>query len=429
MKFTKVYICLLSLFGCIMPEFDGFSSKCLEPDELPNHYLNGIALYEVVGGVKLCRNTVYELPFIVRSDGSHLDCNGATIMVPHSYERASISSFGYESVTIERCYIYNSAGSGISIYGNDAVISNVIVKGSLKNGINFRAENSLIENSVVFNNTKVGIYIDHGANNNIIIRNNIHANGLSGVVMDATYDNEILDNKIWGNKHGISLYRNCGEHGGIPREYESSGNSIHHNEIFWNKSTNFLISKDYDDSHDIRPGTGIAVGLRQGKTLRAQQDWTPSGDPLALCNDDKYERLSWDHPGPNSLSPKIVGGRMYIVHNQSKSNPDRHFDFAPNTDIYNNIIHDNDIGIVVADQETRIVNNSFSKHGFTGVFVGNKYLDHHMKEMGLQYVRSFHGNSFDDALRCITSSINSRLLIHGSNKEFCSRSVFHHYRL
>lgn len=421
MKKNIFLLLFLFLNGCINSEIE--SKSCLYPEELPQQYINGQPLYKISGHVYLCNNATYNLPFIIQGDNSYLNCDGAIIQVSEEYDRSAISSTGYSNILIKDCIVKGSSGSGINISsGNNNSILNVVVKGTEKNGITFRSTNSRIENSIVYNNAKVGIYVERDSYSNSIFGNVIYNNGLSGIVLDAAYENDVFSNMIWDNKHGISLYRNCGEHGKEPRMFEASRNYLHDNVIYGHIQEDFVIGRNYDDSHDIKPGAGIVVGLRQGKTLRAQQDWSPSGEPIALCNDDSYERKNWQTLEPESLIPPVLGGRMYLVQEQYSDKPDRHFDFAPDTDIYNNEIYDNDIGIVVTDQETRVVGNSFHSNGFTDIFVGNKYFDNHVKNYGLRYIRAFHSNWFSSF--CLTTSEFARSAVYGSDKTQCSKYYY-----
>lgn len=558
MRVHHTIILVFALIGC-NSDFDideeatslATASQALTPPCLRSGSLDTPASasdpYLVTNSIKLCENTVYTQGFEFRANNVTLDCNGASIDGA-SFSR-SIISRGYHGITImssgPKCNIINA---GIAISGtadesatgivpaDGVTLQNISVSDGKQSGIIANIAHSEISNCSFLNNAGVGLYLNAESHNNVIKSNLIMGNGRNGdsgtgIALDAAYSNEIFGNQIIGKgsallasqRYGITIYRNCGESGTIARSSEAHSNYIHNNTIVGHHAPSFSLTSTYDNSHSIVPGAAITVGLRQGKTLKGQQDWKCSsatdfsdscfkyatsqvwgegypagsicnnGEPCGLCNDASYERLNWD-PRSSAYKTAIrskatypVGGRMYALTgtqryqynctpNAAKSSVtcrdtttgavthtcvkatsgavtckdtsgnsitgealtkllrpvvttqvDRHFDYAPNTDIEANVIADNDVGILVQDQETRIVSNLFAMTGENyqskaDIIIGNKYLDTTKSGAWLptRYVRAMWGNTFRAPNACMTTSAAARSRVFGTDSSYCT---------
>jgi len=95
---------------------------------------------------------------------------------------------------------------------------------------------------------------------------------------------------------------------------------------------------------------------------------------------------------------------------------------------------------MVADEETRVVNNIFVSGSKTlnkhDIIVGNKFLDRYLLD-GQRYVRAMYGNTFSDSKtlqgKCMLTSGNLRVdtfsRINGSDRFQCDTSTRYNFVL
>jgi parallel beta-helix repeat protein len=341
-------------------------STCTLPEALPQVVQSrGLKVYELKTSTTLCSAKSYTLPVVIKASNVTLDCNqatlnGATLPKKGSTQRvAGITSIGNSHVTIRNCTIANFPGNGVTLRSSNYMLSpselssnhlveNVKTRNNGHVGVYLQARDSIVRNAHI-DGDALGIYItsnsSHITVSNTVVENTTHR---EGIAIDAAFDNTIQDNTIRNNaRHGITLYKNCGEHASSNiRPYPARGNAILNNRITGHTRP---IRLDKESAQDITPGTGIAVALRQGKTLAGQQV-NPTTGAAEPCSDPKSYGL------PNK----------------------RHFDFAPDTLIQNNQISGNTLGVYIADSGTRVIRNDFKTDGgntWLDVFVGNIWLD------------------------------------------------------
>jgi len=121
------------------------------------------------------------------------------------------------------------AGNGIHVISSNAAIINFTIQNSaddpivLYSGIFlFRAVHTIIRNNILKNNS-VGIYLQSGSNNSLIIDNLILDNTRPGIrLADNSSSNCIIENTLKNNTEGIEVH-------------SSSSNSFYHNNFIHNK--------------------------------------------------------------------------------------------------------------------------------------------------------------------------------------------------
>jgi hypothetical protein len=455
--------------------------------------------YRLRSKTLLCPGVTYTRPFVAEANDVELDCRGATIRDPTGPEKRkksatrTIDTGEHSGVVIRNCTL--DGGTGILVRGVRATISHVTVRLSSQTGIHFLSTDGLVEDSTIEKSHSSGIYLGFGSARIRVERNTLTDNGQprrEGIAIDSSPMNQIVGNRITGNgQDGITLYRNCGELGTKPRPNEAYGNVIAGNTIAGHSVSMNPSAKGELNAHAWR-GTGISVASRQGETLQGMQDFTcrdgvgatcqaspygmpiPPGTPgperkLGICNDDSYQRFDWHGVNLNAPSPATAiaepGGRMHLVREQrvlyrtfekgqrsldGQANPfllDRHYDFAPRTRIENNVIFDNDVGILVADQETEIIGNRFfgpkgpklKNNRFADLLIGNGFVDRVSSERAAHglpvlasYVREMKNNSFgslpkNSGAPCITTSAWARQQVFGTDAAACPTQLYFDY--
>jgi parallel beta-helix repeat protein len=341
---------------------------CTLPEALPQtNQPDGSKAYILKKDTTLCAAKSYHLPIIIEASNVALNCNQAKLEGSAASKQASnrgklvtgITSRGNSNVSIQNCTVSNFSGNGVSLLSSSwemapsklssqNVVDNVTTHNSGRVGVYLQVRDSTVKNSQL-NGDTLGIYITSNSNR-IVVSDTVIQNTTmrEGIAIDAAFNNVIKGNTIRNNaSHGVTLYKNCGEHASSNiRPHAASGNQILGNSITGHTRR---VRLDRNPSQDITPGTGIAVALRQGKTLGGQQinHKTGAAEP---CSDPKSYGL-----------------------------PDgRHFDFAPDTLIKNNRITGNSLGVYVADSGTQLIGNDFKTDGgntWLDVFVGNIWLD------------------------------------------------------
>jgi hypothetical protein len=473
--------------------------------------------YDIVGSVTLEPNGTYSAPFDVQAS-STLDCNNSTIILPASLNTNAIRIAG-SGVVLKNCNIEGSSGISTTGEFNNVLVQNVKLYHSTGQGMMMKLTDSWILDCIIHGSQSVGIQV-LGGERNTISRNIIEENGSgqdAGVIIDGSQDNLFEDNWIQNNgRHGVEIYRNCGEKGGAPRPNEARNNTFRRNTIrghhVGGKAADYNDirdgkGRDMSGSHRLGLGAGIAIASRQGLTLWLQQTFkyrtygdvdndcsasllTGSEDKRCNNTGERYERHLYERTtdlgtvsGTNGrMSPDIAyvtylpaktcnaqgravdadgkvldddkardvnvnslydrvdtSGRPIITTNQMDAGSvPPNYDYAANTDVDGNRIYNNDIGVLAADQETRIVNNLFhygtgasSYNAFADVFVGNVNLDYSTggpkSQSQFRYVRAMFGNDFDSTRNGYTTGYNCRVStsvaqsrINGSDRSFCA---------
>lgn len=453
--------------------------------------------YVLTKTTRLCSNAVYRRGFEIGANNVELDCRGATISFRSqagsagTKSRRAVSIGHVEGAMVHDCRIEGT--EGVMVHGKGAKLWKLTVRGSSATGIHVLGPDNTITDCTITKSDGSGIYLGTGSARTLVKSNSITSNGIparEGIAIDSSYMNRIEDNQLMSNgAAGITLYRNCGESGGSPRPHESYGNVIIGNSI---AGHSVGVKKSVASQERTRfRGTGIAVGWRQGDTLIPQQDFTchsplaprcqsarrglpiPPGTKeldrvVGVCNDDSYQRFDWasvDLAKPVLQTPIAEpGGRMRLISSQhvmyaNEKNRrtidqyrstfllDRHFDFAPRTQIDSNTIFDNDVGILVADQETTITRNTFhanrgpgnKDNSFADILVGNGFVDRlsltradRGQPVLRSYVRNMSGNVFGTSAKrsgsvCVATTDFARQRVLGEDARHCATNRFFDY--
>jgi parallel beta-helix repeat protein len=157
----------------------------------------------------------------------------------------------------------NSA-SGVLLQNNEnnLIINNILIKNY--NGIFLdRSYHINIKNNLVSINNKTGIYLDQGANNNIIENNEISSNQDSGIKLSMSDENLIRRNSVINNNQGIWLG-------------SSYDNKIFHNNFIDNEYQVFL-DTIYNIWNDSYPNGGNYWSDYNGTDLFKGPNQTISG--------------------------------------------------------------------------------------------------------------------------------------------------------
>jgi parallel beta-helix repeat protein len=235
----------------------------------------------------------------------------------------------FSDITIENNRLRNSRGSGIFV---NAYVTGVTIQDNEVTGAG-----------------SVGIYLEAGSKDNVVLRNSIHGNGYGdvdpvngvpfmlngiefrvlmigreGIAVDGSRDNHIASNAIYSNAAGaIFLYKNCGEDATTQpgawweRRYGADHNLIENN----------LITNEPE---------GIWVGSRMGENQYFMD-----------CSDPTYET-----------------GPLRRIHR----------DYAANNTIRGNVLLGVTRGVRVEDDNTLVEANRFihTDAAATAVLVGTK---------------------------------------------------------
>lgn len=374
---------------------------------------------ELTESITLPRGCKYDRVNILITNQSDLvfDCNGAelngldrefrqAVGVEYSVENAPLD-FGIKiqssenvqsnNVTIKNCHLRNFVRGirislGISSASRSDLKNNVNVE-ALENHLrgvspkNIRIENSTInfshkdgvfvgrfitdfvmDNSTINSTGAVGLYLDSGSQRNTIKNSTISQNGYSdydinkrirkrklandtreGIAIDSSAQNTIENNVFSKNSGGsIFIYKNCNEHAQDPNQiprYQSADNNLIQNNQFNDESI------------------GVWVASRQSKNLEPLE----CGSPIVAT-------------GSVSFGPVKEDAKYYE-------------DFAKHNQISQNTFNNVRIGILVEDDDTSILDNSFTGISGTNVLVGTKYrtlfLNHPVTDTSIQ------GNQFN----------------------------------
>lgn len=244
------------------------------------------------GNISLHKECIAKGGVTISESKTHLNCNGATIdLEKNTFTGIEIDSKGkkLENITIENCNILNTKFQGIYIgwKGSDKAKLDLVGKDNISS---FTPSNITIKNTKILNPGSSGIYIDdyvsHVLMDNISIINapamaiyfefHSHNNKLTNseiigngkihkreaISIDSSQENFIHNNNFEDNPYGtIFLYQNCSEHLNIDpkqvkRELPSNKNIISNNTIKNTKVGIWIASRQSMNLINARCGNG-----------------------------------------------------------------------------------------------------------------------------------------------------------------------------
>ena len=339
------------------------------------------------GRINLDPKCYYEQRIVLRKPNTVLDCKGAEI---RSVNRAIVITDGASGTIVRNCRVtsggsirvgrHNQRSRNVISAPRNVLIEHVHVDGAGHDGIYLtpHVSDTVVRNSIIENTVAVALYLDHGANNNIIegnvFRNNGHRSmsiwGLvprlrrEAIAVDGAYENVIRNNLIESSASGgIRLYKNCWE---FAAEKENSVQRLDH--AHSNKITRNVIRNT---------NVGVWIASRQSRDLANWEcgDATPYQNPVNLA--DAYEGM------PSAQSELFWGGHdfnpEYLKHweNFDFRSPFRQtasfwLDFAEDTEVTGNDFINVDVGVRVEDDRAEIRSNRFSG-GEIGILVGTPF--------------------------------------------------------
>jgi hypothetical protein len=272
----------------------------------------------IIGGIlRIHRNTT------LQGEGRY-----ATTLVywPDATASDFIVTDGYYDATkeVENCQILD-----LAVYGRDNVSKTGI---NLKNCASSIIKNVMIQNfdtalvmrfgwcnlleSVFCNNNRgVGIYSGYGSNVNTLINCNAVGNGLSGIVLDASCENNLISCAVETNgQYGVvvtnSKYDNVGPTF-APRSAIISGCSFEGNnfpdilikkEINCNKPRNVLIRDNYFCHYNLKPDQVCAIRIMNVEGCIIEGNLIDRGDFGNVPGDMQY---------PNSIICDDTSGVVF----------------------------------------------------------------------------------------------------------------------
>lgn len=247
---------------------------------------------EVQGKVSMAKACTAHGTVFIKKSNTSLDCNGATIDLQGKFDNGVvIDSEGkkIENITIQNCVFKNSKfktvyigwdfpdrekedeKSRAEIYEStpkkikllDLSIEN---PGSSGIYVDDYVQDVLIDRVKIENSPAMAIYFEHSSKNNILRRSEIINSGWKAkreaVSIDSSSNNLLDSNIFLNNKYGaIFLYRNCGENllqdkNQVMRWMPSAGNIIRSNQITGSRVGVWIASRQSTDQHRIGCGTG-----------------------------------------------------------------------------------------------------------------------------------------------------------------------------
>jgi parallel beta-helix repeat protein len=304
---------------------------------------------DIIANTVLDGSCTYTNAFVIRRNNVTLDCNGATIDgLGQVATGISVDSAGapLSNVTVQNCTLVNHTVAGIhvgwdtpdslkiplythaQIYARTpqyVTIENTRVSNSQGNGIYLGdyVTHATLDGVTVENSARVGLYMDSATTQNTVknstFRNNGSGDNREGIAIDASAQNTITGNVFQGNAlAGITLYKNCWEHhstdpNSFPRWQHSNQNLINNNQF-------------------LDEGIGIWIASRQSRNLSGFD-----------CGDPSY------YEG------------IYFL------------DYAQNNTVSGNVFSNVATGVIVEDNDNRILNNDFSGVTGAGIEIGAQY--------------------------------------------------------
>ncbi len=246
----------------------------------------------ISGKVSMSKECTAKGGVTINKSNTHLNCNNATIdLGRETFTGIQIDSNGQplNNVTIENCNIVNTKFQGvyigwkvadsekinligkenISFYTpkNISIINTKILNpGSSGIFIDDYVNNVIFDNISIINAPAMAIYFEFHSHNNKLINSKIIGNGKGhkreAISIDASQNNIIDNNYFDDNPYGtIYLYKNCSEHLGIDpkqvkRELPSNYNTISNNKISNTKVGVWVSSRQSLNLVNARCGNG-----------------------------------------------------------------------------------------------------------------------------------------------------------------------------
>lgn len=292
---------------------------------------------------------VYQNTFSIESSNITFDCNGSAIDGKGLKDvgiKVDSAGQSLKNVTIQNCELTNHVKNGIFVgwdlsdskkipsHSRDSLyaltpqyvtIKNTTVYNALRNGIYLGeyVTSATLDNVRILSSGHVGLYMDSATALNTVKNSTFIGNGFAGgreaIAIDASARNTISNNVFQENAlAAITLYKNCWEH------HSTDPNSFPR----WQHSDqNQMLDNQFQGE-----SVGVWIAARQSRDLSGFD----CGDPSYYSN-------------------------VYYL------------DYAQNNVVQGNVFTGNGIGVLVEDDNNKILNNDFS--GMTGVAI----------EMGAQF--------------------------------------------
>ena len=340
---------------------------------------------EVQGKVSMAKACIAHGTVFIKKSNTSLDCNGATIDLQGKFENGVvINSEGkkLENVTVQNCIIKNSKfktvyigwdfpdrekedeRSRAEIYESTPQKINLVNLsiedfGSSGIYVDDYVQDVVIDRVKIENSPAMAIYFEHSSKNNILRRSEIVNSGWrekrEAVSIDSSSNNLLESNIFMNNKYGaIFLYRNCGERlrqdrNQVIRWMPSAGNIIRSNQISGSRVGVWIASRQSADQHRIGCGIGY-------------------------YGDDKYA-----------------------------------LDDAKNNTIENNRFDASEIGVIVEDDNNKVIGNQFKNISKIAIRVGTPMREKYLGKPVIGTVIEQNMNSSDaPAVRYMWGSQGNR---------------------
>lgn len=133
------------------------------------------------------------------------------------------------SFTMEYFVVRNYTGNGVLVEGvHDVTLRHLYTENTGLYGVYpVRSTNVLVECSVATQTTDAGIYV--GQSRQIIVRNNLAYDNLTGIEIENSVDAEVHNNETWNNTGGILVFLLPNLHSRVSRDIRVHDNYIHDN--------------------------------------------------------------------------------------------------------------------------------------------------------------------------------------------------------
>lgn len=125
--------------------------------------------------------------------------------------------------------VQNYAGNGVLVEGvRNVTLRHLFTRDTGLYGVYpVRSDNVLVECNVTTLATDAGIYV--GQSQDIIVRNNLAYDGVTGIEIENSARAEVYQNETWGNTGGILVFLLPNIHSRISQDIRVYDNYVHHN--------------------------------------------------------------------------------------------------------------------------------------------------------------------------------------------------------
>lgn len=131
--------------------------------------------------------------------------------------------------TMEYFIVQNYSGNGVLVEGvRNITLRHLFTKDTGLYGVYpVRSDHVLVECNVSTLATDAGIYV--GQSQDIVVRNNLAYDGVTGIEIENSVRAEVYQNETWGNTGGILVFLLPNIHSRISQEIKVYDNYVHHN--------------------------------------------------------------------------------------------------------------------------------------------------------------------------------------------------------